>query len=154
MSNREIKFRAYDKKKKIMLGMEQLLLDCNYDTSYLDNILAGGQAETEGLHGYEFEPYEGASNYVLMQYIGRKDTNGVEIFDDDVIAYDHKVMDGSSNVPVTVTEKIVVKYDNTDRCGYQPFCDNFDYDGMSFLDTYTESRIIGNIHDNPELESE
>lgn len=84
------------------------------------------------------------------EFIGKKDADGQEVYEHDVIAYEDKIKQGPSNVPVTVTKKIVVEY-HTDRCGFYPFCDNFDYDGISFLSVYPNFRVVGNIRDNPEL---
>ena len=59
---REIKFRAWDKKNKIMIDPEML----------------------EGLFG-NMKSDDGQT--ILMQYTGLKDKNGVEIYEDDVVKY-------------------------------------------------------------------
>jgi len=63
MKQREIKFRAWDKDKKIMVG--------DIDIDY-----------TITMNGYiqELQKY-----YILLQYTGLKDKNGKEIYEGDII---------------------------------------------------------------------
>lgn len=62
MKKREIKFRAWDKKEKKMLEAQNVILLPKGD---------GGQQMSAGA----------SYNYILMQYTGLKDKNGVEIYE-------------------------------------------------------------------------
>lgn len=70
----------------------------------------------------------------IGQYIGLNDEKRIKIFEGDIIEYYHSL----NNVKV----RAVVEYEN--YSGWLPFTEEFG--------PYHESvKIIGNIHDNPEL---
>lgn len=83
----------------------------------------------------------------LGQYIGLTDKNGKKIFEGDVLV--------SARHIVPINEKIIISYDNASytyasirrffKDCYDPIDDN-EY-GI-YIEEY---KIIGNIHDNPEL---
>lgn len=66
---REIKFRAWDIKSKIMAFVETLHL---------------GKKTKPQIENCEWDWYK--RDYKLMQYTGLKDVNGVEIYESDVVA--------------------------------------------------------------------
>jgi hypothetical protein len=63
------------------------------------------------------------------QYTGLEDKNGKKIFEGDVIEYK--------------TLRLLVRFSEEYGC--------FTVDGKFWMSAYSEFRIIGNIHDNPEL---
>lgn len=123
---RELKFRAWDKKEKRWLGV-------NLHMSVTDGTLWWQYG-----YGCEILSAEERENIELMQYTGRKDKKGKEIYEGDLI----------QNKPFP---NFVVKYENG----------NWNYAHMhraSYGDTSEwltipekEWLIIGNIKENPEL---
>ena len=81
--------------------------------------------------------------YELLQFSGLTDTNGIEIYEGDILQYD------SENG--IVTSKVVFnksdKEDMTLTCFEMELINVEDYEN----DEAVEFTVIGNIHDNPEL---
>lgn len=128
---REIKYRAWNKKLKFM----------EMFNSHKSGILyAGGEFTVnsgyDGLDNPTFEE-DTTDNFILMQYTGLKDKNGVKIFEGDIL---HHRTQGSRKV-------------------IYPMSDSFAGFGLEsnngFKNTLQDStklyEVIGNIHANPEL---
>ncbi len=152
---REIKFRAWHKKERIMF--------------FVDNIFKsyGGVCwvnETKKLpinklYGYDGEDIE------LMQFIGLKDKNGVEIYEGDIV----KAINMSHNKEVLKEWTGEVKYGHNNCCyGLNrklnisndlsvAVMQNFNYPLHNFMNfgcgivPDIDLEVIGNIYENPEL---
>lgn len=107
---REIKFRAWDNKQKLMLTWDW------FDNETIDQVFK-------------------MDRFILMQYTGLKDENGVDIYEGDIFYcnYDKK------NFEIVFNEK-----------GY--FEKKGSY-GVYVADNLVSQfgKVIGNIYENPEL---
>ena len=128
---REIKFRAWDKKEKLMLQDIQTMYDgsCNHK-------------ETEERYGWIscFDSFINNDNYVVMQYTGLKDKNGTEIYEGDICNCREYECFGK------------VEWNNEEAGFY--FCVAMEGGGFEeehLYDYVDELEVIGNIYDNPEL---
>ena len=76
----------------------------------------------------------------IVQSIGLRDKNGVDIFEGDLVEHDDNI-----NGTWETFEACEIVYDGD----YAQFC--FKNDASNFLSYYRNLCIIGNIHENPEL---
>ena len=78
-------------------------------------------------------------NTPVMQFIGRKDSNDVKIYSDDIVTHPDYV------------GNLIVKFHNI---WPQATFGLFDGGGHNILDDFDNVVVIGNVHANPELISE
>ena len=128
-SSRIIKFRAWDKKRKVWLDMEVYAI--NPCGEY--GLLCCGDQDFIVADSIEPE---------LMQYTGLKDKNGVEIFENDVCI--HKQVAGGLLEPAPAKNVQIVWTELHN--GW--ICDDGKY---QYSMQTSQLEIIGNIHENPEL---
>ena len=121
--NREIKFRAWDKERKVM---------DRWDKSDSPLLTFEGEIVTpDSAGGTKYFERE----YILMQYTGLKDKNGKEIYEGDIIEEECRLFKAK-----------IVFY-----CG--AFFAQVDEDKTRILLSVCAetNKIIGNIYENPEL---
>lgn len=141
--NREIKFRAWDKKEKRMYGRM-------WPKMQIDSVGAFGFPEDE--------------LYTVMQYTGLLDKNGKEIYEGDIVCIDdtwtETVDVGVGSVPVAQTPDnhlLSVEFDGGEFGVYvkesKEVLSKGWYSLRSLVDEVGADRfeIIGNIYSNPEL---
>lgn len=126
---REIKFRAWDNGNKEMYDIESLHWDdCTGEFS---------------IRTTQYTDYFSLSELKLMQYIGVKDGNGIEIFEGDILEYVLRNVEGKeiSREHYLVRECINGwELRNTKRPRQ--------HKSLKFCFKY---KVIGNIYNNPEL---
>jgi uncharacterized phage protein (TIGR01671 family) len=123
--DREIKFRAWNKTMGIMVDLQKL------------TPLA---TEIDGL----FIPK--SDDIIPLQYTGLKDCKRNEIYEGDIVKYNHSYPSFSTDLKYTA----IVKYELNEfhsRFIFKPVrCDDFVHDML-----FSNCEIIGNIFENPEL---
>lgn len=125
--SREIKFRAWDKKNKIMIP------DVPNKSPILEFVNAGTKNQDSIIVGYEINP-----DLILMQYTGLKDKNGKKIWEGDIVKSKQNLL-------------YIINYE------YDSFCAGYVENNIIWLNRAINYfpkfnfKVIGNIYENPEL---
>lgn len=130
---REIKFRAWDKKRNVMIGSDYPKNWCNNKDEWYE--------DEDKMYLLMIEEISVNKDFQLMQYTGMKDKNGKAIYEGDIVK---AVKSGRFS---GIRDTYEVKWEE-EYAGFYPFvcCD---YGATSYYQHPLV--IIGNIHETPEL---
>ena len=136
---REIKFRAWSEDTLEMVQVARL--DIKEETIHYENGIKSINREQE--LGFWWKPY------VLMQYTGFKDKNGVEIYEGDIV----KVISGYGWEDIS---DVIFGLTNKRYGSYPAFCmPRVETESNSFSEVFDsgdyEVEVIGNIYQNKDL---
>ncbi len=151
---REIKFRAWDKDKCVMLddvfytktphgyGEYSVVLPFKSENYY----------KAWGTKGWKTDDAHNVYKYdlPLMQYTGLKDKNGVEIYEGDIVAIDM----WQGNEHGYIAEDGVIKWYEQSSAFKWFSLEDDPSDGHNYWLSQADSKqreVIGNIYENPEL---
>lgn len=127
--SRIIKFRAWSK-NIAMPGSNEFM-------EYSDKI---GLMKFFSIYPKQGVVMNGAAERFIMQFTGLLDKNGKEIYEGDILQYSMPNMEGDGST--TYTE--LVHFENG----------SFELDGCPCYVGADIGEVIGNIHENPELQNE
>ena len=148
---REIKFRAWDEKKKEMHGfwdMHFFSIEADWighpNLCFGERII-GNPTEENIIHNIE-EAKEFAKRFKVMQFTGLKDKNGKEIYEGDIV---ENVVEGNGVIYFSnIIGGFLVKRNKISTCinAKEVFNDKF-----SDMIMISRDEVIGNIYENPTL---
>ena len=129
-----MKFRAWNKESKCMIVDSPISM-----ASIMRDYIRKAYNINQELIGKE---------YIIMQFTGLSDKNGIEIYEGDVISMD--IWNGGDNIEEESETDVffgVVEWDNTRACYI------ISGDEIQLMDDedYITLEIFGNIYENPNL---
>lgn len=132
---REIKFRAWDKKDKVMVDVAAM----NFGPSGLWSLIEDADDAELQLE----------DNYELMQYTGLNDKNGRDIYEGDIVYFGSVWCVGDEYDPREEEHTGLVEY-RPDYASYVVNCNGKIYP-LEQLISFDGYSVQGNVHENPEL---
>lgn len=134
-----IKFRAWDRKNKVMRDVKGLIWE---ETNLIAHCLPRGHEFNEW-----FTVALDGSEYQLMQSTGLKDKNGVEIYVGDIVKGEQWL---TTTMPAQIVDQVSYSERNTMFYlgGANESHDRFMH---SLGNTIYQYEVVGNIYANPEL---
>ena len=136
--SREIKFRAWDTTKSQWTDLGGLAMELETGQlccSWVDSLYVGESGESR-------KPEE----FILEQFTGLVDKNGVEIYEGDVIKYENSIESGIGEIKPFFSGTNLHCVWITQHTTSPSLYTSIDYLGCS-----AEIEILGNIYENPEF---
>ena len=145
---REIKFRAWDKKNKRMLRLEDVGGECWADSYY------GEYSELWNSDlGNFFDCLDSIGedeDVILMQYTGLKDKNGKEIYEGDIVGI-YWVGEERELTWFVEWDSKSASFCLRQTPGSKVYTQPYISASPTFINDLQQTAIIGNIYENPEL---
>lgn len=131
--NREIKFRAWIENRMVYLKPAGLQY-YDFEGSYALSFAVDGYSSFWAHECYEKKSKE-ISKSPIMQFTGKKDRDGKEIYDGDIFEFDESEWGGKENIHVCSWDEVNAEWSWGGGCTSD----------MGFR------KVVGNIYENPEL---
>lgn len=147
---REIKFRAWDKVNRQMFFSEFPNFKYEYATDWLEHIIM-----ITGITVQERKIAEETDRFEVMQYIGVKDKNNIEIYESDIVRHYNEKDDGTIDESKFIDG--IVKWDKTNLIIEQiSECKDNDMKFYFYEEMFDweELEVIGNIYEKRKKEDE
>jgi hypothetical protein len=118
--SRELKFRVWD-----TLDKRFIYPDKGYQGHYI--LTLGGEF-------YNLQNGSGGNEYVVQQYTGIKDVNGVDIYEGDVVTKGFELLNFLCEYSIE-DAAYILSYEH----------------GFNYLTDFSTLKVVGNIYENPKL---
>jgi len=147
---REIKFRAWDKKNKVMIYLHNAdeIIEQFEEKDYLYGLEEiYPWSDIDFLNGIYILHEKYKDRLVVMQYTGLKDKNGREIYEGDIV----KIIYSTSrmNIPEIILEE--VKFVDGAFMPFYWLREDEEYDIDYLINITKDIQVVGNVFENSEL---
>ena len=146
------KYRAWDNGMEMMVyqGDDEIYICFDGEKwKLLDYYRTHWETDEYGMNEIE-QPWE-VENIEIMQYTGLKDSNGVEIYEGDIVTTKQASLNGSRVHFIEAKGEVKFSDCNFYILQTDNVIDTLENYSVGFENVLTEIITIGNIYENPEL---
>jgi uncharacterized phage protein (TIGR01671 family) len=146
---REIKFRAWIPDDAEMVPDDRII-SLSADAQMIQYWDSQGRHVHHGTNAGEMDDTNPVARAVILQYTGRKDKNGKEIYEGDIITLQLLGDDDWTKKCNVLFDKFTVEWAQN-LMGWYPATNNGYEPDETWWDDWTVE-VIGNIYENPDLD--